>query len=315
MKRIRFQRPQKMFSMAVFTIATLALSGCVLTSEESEKVKSATETEKQTGNQTGTITPVSDKVNETAQKNTEIGVGSSNIDDGSKVRIATVGVSQCFWGSLQKGQKEEPIVKINHAVTADLVDVELIFSPAFVDLTYGKNKIGWKNHTFNLLVTSDHVEVGLLNGNGETAFHGKIDLLSKTDKVPSGYASLGFTGGDGNLTVGKIEDVVSFGTSFDDNLNYHGYHLFTDSPATDSVFTPNPNYPFWEFRAIYRVTVKAEIFGPSGYGSAHMTSVHASPSKNGIETVDVLQKTCPVPGSPGDPFTPTKIYDPTEWID
>ena len=70
-------------------------------------------------------------------------------------------------------------------------------------------------------------------------------------------------------------------------INYYGYELFTNSPPTDSAYTPNPEYPNWEYYAVYRITLSADAFGASGYGDVGMTSVHASPSKTPLETVEV----------------------------
>jgi hypothetical protein len=205
------------------------------------------------------------------------------------------------------GGGDEPMVKITHAVTDQATDVEVLFNPDFVDLTYGKNGVGWGNRTWRHVVTSDHVEVAFVNGDGDTVLHARIDLISKTALVPSGYASLGVTDGDGALYKGDVDDVLSFGTSMDDNINYHGYELFESSPQTDSVFTPNPDYPDWEYHVVYRLSLDPDAFGPSGYGGVHMTSVHASPSKNGPETVEVSKKPGPEAGTPEDPF---RFYQP-----
>jgi hypothetical protein len=225
-------------------------------------------------------------------------IGTSTIDDGSADRIAKYGVNQYFWGQLDG--KDKPIVMITHAVSPDAVDIAVVFNPWFFDLTYGTNALGWK-HTYNHLVKSDHVAIAVVNGSKDTVFAGKLDLISATTKSPSGYACLGPFGGDGALDSGDPNNIISYGSSLDENINYYGYHLFENSPKTDTNYTPDPLYPYWQFYPIYRISLKRSAFGQSGYGSVEMTYCHASPSKD-QETVDVTEKLPPKPGTPEDPF-------------
>lgn len=244
--------------------------------------------------------------------NGESNVGTSDLEDGSAARRLLYGVPQYFWGDMGKGI-DLPLVKITHSVTNRIVDIEVIFSPAFVDNTYGTGSIGWsshRGHTFKDLFSSDHVELMVSNNNGEAVWKGKIDFLSKTTSTSSGYACLGPFGGDGLIEVGDRSAVLSFGSSLDDNINYYGYHNFENSPQTDSTYKVNPQYPHWQFYVVYRISFDASVFGTSGYGKVEMTSVHASPSK-GNDTVPVTEKPGPVPGSPDDPF---KYYNPPATV-
>jgi hypothetical protein len=230
-------------------------------------------------------------------------IGRSAHQDGSAARMALYGDPQYFWGDAGNG--DEPLVKITNAVSEYAVDVDVTFSPNFVDLTYGSGSIGWspvRGHRFNDLVGSDHVEIAITNGDGDTVFLGKLDLISPADEAPSGYASLGPFGGDGEIVIGDPAMIRSFGSSLDDNLNYYDYELLTDSPPTDSTFSRNPDYPNWRYYASYRLTLDPEAFGPSGYGEVRMTSVHASPAKTPRETITVTEQPLPNPGSPDDPF-------------
>jgi hypothetical protein len=226
--------------------------------------------------------------------------GNPSLVDGSFDRMMVFGKAKYFWGINDLGDTI-PMVKSITALTDKAVDYALIFNTHFVDNTYGKNIIGWKTnghgHTYEMLVKSDHVWLGALNKNKDTVFSGKIDYISAIDtaKIPSGYTCLGPYGGDGALYKGQKSDIVSFGSSLDNNVNYYGYRLFVDSPKTDSLYTPNPDYPFWEYYVIYRITFKASAFGgKDNYGNIVMQSVHASPSKYEDDTVIIFETIHPI---------------------
>jgi len=242
-------------------------------------------------------------------------VGVSGTEDGSESRLALYGEDEYFWGTVEGD--DIPLVKISHAESPSVTDIKIHFNPYFVDLTYGENGIGWGNRHFNHIVTSDHVELAFTNGDGDTVMHCKLDLLSKTSLTESGYASLGVTGGDGELIQGSLEDILSFGTSMDDNMNVYGYNNLSTSPASDSIFSPNGDSPYYEFNVIYRISLDPTAFGASGYGETHMTYVHASPSKLNEETIYVDKKPKPVPSQNPFVFTNTnlKTYTDTDTID
>ncbi len=237
--------------------------------------------------------------------------GMSSIEDGSADRLATYGVEQYYWGDMGNG--DEPMVKIVTAVSPEVVDMALVFNPGFVDLTYGQNKVGWNKHSFMDLVRSDHVQVAVKDGNGAVVWEGKIDLLTQCSDAPSGYCTHGPHGGDGDITAGSADDVISYSTSFDENLNYYGYELFDSSPATDATYTPHPDYPNWQYYAVYRLSLDPSIFGDAGFGSIYMTSVHASPAKSeGSDTVPVTEGE--KPSDQEDPFKylPEDTFPPTD---
>lgn len=229
-------------------------------------------------------------------------IGKPTFSDGSIDRITKYGEAQYFWGTLNG--VDQPLVKIVHAVSADVVDIEVIFSPFFVDNSYGSNAVGWgsRGHTFKDLYESDHVALAINNADGDTVFAGKLDLISSTTKVKSGYACLGPFGGEGKIFKGNSSDIVSFGNSMDDNLNYLGYNLQTNSPETDSTYKVNSQYPHWQYYVVYRLSIKSSAFGSSGYGKAVMSSVHASPSKDKNNTITVTEKGPPTPNTPTDVF-------------
>jgi hypothetical protein len=183
------------------------------------------------------------------------------------------------------------------------------------DNTYGANAVGWTgtggktgSHTFSNLVGSDKAQFNLTNGAGQS-FVFTVDYLSQSSAAPSGYASLGVTGGDGSVGGGKkgstvggsAADVLQWGTSLDYNLNHLGFKSFTtDSPATTparnadgsidySKAYANPtNAPGWVYNIEYEVEISASAFGPSGFASVSIPFAHDSPSKFGQNTIVVV---------------------------
>jgi hypothetical protein len=149
------------------------------------------------------------------------------------------------------------------------------------------------------LVKSDHALLSLTNRDGKVAVQFKLDYISEDPSAPSGFASLGVSGGEGKMIVGDQKWIVKYSTSIDENLNERGYKNYTvDSPATDTSYTPNPDAPEWDYRVVYEVWVDIAAFGPKGFGDATIESVHASPSKESSNTVVVKRDDCPpcVPG-------------------
>ena len=122
----------------------------------------------------------------------------------------------------------------------------------------------------------------------------RIDYLSASGAVASGFASLGVSGGEGQLISGDPAHVLASTTSLDRNLNACGLGSFTeDSPETDALYTPNPGASDWDYRVSYEIWIATAAFGTSGFGSALIDNVHASPSKAPGDTVTVLPAPCP----------------------
>jgi hypothetical protein len=211
---------------------------------------------------------------------------------------------------------------VESAAEGDLVHARLSFNPRFVDNSYGDNAIGWstaaapakpgakppkpgKGHTFKDLVGSDHAEFTLADANGSVPLKFKADYLSEDDSALSGYSSQGVWGGEGKMLTGSADEVVAVSTSLDRNLNRCGYEkdYFVNSPATDANYSVNPAAPNWDFRVVYDVWVKQSAFGAPGFGRASVEFVHASPSKAGKSTIEVVQRDCP-PGWPPYCTTP-----------
>lgn len=204
---------------------------------------------------------------------------------------------------------------------AEWVHIRLTLNPDFVDNTYGDGAVGWEaqseprearmpaerarpraraGHTFKDLLGSDHAELQLLDASGRIAMHFKLDYVSESEAAPSGFGSLGVSGGEGALLVGEPEWMLASTTSIDRNLNACALGSFTESsPATDLAYTPAPGASDWDYRVAYEIWVASEAFGVTGFGSALIENVHASPSKADGNTVTVLPAPCPI--APGQP--------------
>ena len=159
-----------------------------------------------------------------------------------------------------------------------------------MDNTYGTSIIGWPGpHKFTDLTGSDRVQMALYDMNGVLKMEFKLDYFTASAAAPSGYKSLGVTGGDGGMITGNASDVLSAKTSMDVNFNDNGYVLITNSPVTNSSYAPNATYPNWIYDVWYDVTVSLSAF-PDGFGQPLITAVHASPSKTGSNS-EVLDDT------------------------
>ncbi|GIV33138.1 MAG: hypothetical protein KatS3mg031_0673 [Chitinophagales bacterium] len=183
--------------------------------------------------------------------------------------------------------------------TMQTVTIRTTLAKTFVDNTYGTNTVGWPgNHSFNNLVGSDDLRLALYDKNGTKKIEFTMDYMSASSLFPSGYGTLGVTGGDGSMHFGSASDVVHVKTSLSENFNTYGYILTVNSPATDANYTPNPSYPNWIFEVWYEVTVRLSVFGSSGFGYPMITGIHASPSKTGNNTEPVDSVHCVPPCVP-----------------
>ena len=215
-------------------------------------------------------------------------------------------VTTCFYDTEVDAEApaamSERIIEVIDNV--EYVHVRLTMSPYFVDNSYGETAVGWEEskkggHKFKELVGSDHAEMLFTDGTGTVALHLIQDLISEDPSRPSGYGSLGVTGGknDGDVMVGGPDDVLAATTSMDRNLNGCGYGSFTEnSPVTDELFSPSPEAEFWDYRAAYELWLRADAFGGAGFGDVTIEFVHASPSKTGDNTIIVEERPCPPPG-------------------
>jgi len=177
---------------------------------------------------------------------------------------------------------------------ANTVTIRTTFAKTFVDNTYGTNAIGWNSgHTFSNLVGSDNLQIALYDANGSKKVEFKQDYITASAGTPSGYDCLGVAGGEGQMILGNASSVLSASSSLDHNMNTFGYVLTTNSPSTNSTYSPNASYPNWIYEVYYEVTVDLSVFGSAGFGYPDIVSVHASPSKTGNNTEPVIETECP----------------------
>jgi len=168
------------------------------------------------------------------------------------------------------------------------------------DNSYGTNSSklwGLNGHKFTDLL-NDNAEFQFTNKNGNVVLDFVMDYLSKAAKspwgqlYPSGYGSLGVTGGDGKMIYGSSKSVLFATTTLADDLNqsaaYYGYT--TNSPASS-----DPGAANWDFVDGYTVVVAGSIFGPNGaadFGGVNVPWVLNSSGKNCYKTKQKGQIMC-----------------------
>jgi len=179
--------------------------------------------------------------------------------------------------------------------------------PAPNDNSYGDNSIGWKPnrpHRFKDLVNSDHAGIQIRNANNQVVLSFLVDYLTASASAPSGYASLGVTGGDGGMLTGTATGITAT-TSLARNLNninipglFNGSHVqqfgsvdvLKDSPPTNAAHTQyspitDPLLTGWDFHNTYFVTISAAKLASIGFNAAtwkvqpNAAALHNSPDK------------------------------------
>ena len=157
-----------------------------------------------------------------------------------------------------------------------------------------------RRHNFNDLVGSDKARFIFTNAAGDTVLDFVLDYLSASAGTPSGYRSLGATGGDGRMSTGNAAWILSSDTSLSRNLNDtglcaagdcsgEGTNLLVDSPPTvlpsDYTLPLGSPYGAWDFTNAYFMRIDAAAFGGSGFGGVSVGEVHNSPPKIGSNAV------------------------------
>ncbi len=218
------------------------------------------------------------------------------------------GYSQLYTVNLEvEGPKKTPNIAADDGILRlhqDPVSGDLFASftqpLTLVDNTYGVNSIGYpKHHNFGDLLGSDKARFAITDGSGEVVFDFTMDYISKYDTSgTNGYASLGITGGDGEVHVGSADSLLAWGTSLDYNFNTLGHVLTQDSPATDTDYTENPNFPNWLYEVTYEFQIDGSLFTNNGFSALTIPIVHVSPNKVGKNKVYTeVTTTIPAPGA------------------
>lgn len=190
------------------------------------------------------------------------------------------------------------------------VTIRATISKSFTDNSYGVNSLGWpskpRGHRFGDLVGSDNLNIALYDNSNSKVMEFQVDYLTASSNVSSGYETLCVTGGDGIMITGNVSDVLGCRTSLSENFNTYGYVLTQDSPETDENYTPNPEYPNWDWDVWYEVTLKTAPFeSGGGIKEPIISDIHSSPSKKGAETCPLTEVACLVSPTPTISITPT----------
>jgi hypothetical protein len=193
--------------------------------------------------------------------------------------------------------------------------------PAPNDNSYGVNAVLWNTgahgHTFNDLVGSDHAGFQLVDPSGVVRLSFNADYISAVSTAPSGYASLGVTGGDGKMLVGTATGITTT-SSLANNLNninipglfsashvqqFGSVNVLVNSPPTDPLhqtyINSDPTLAGWDFHDTYYVTVSAAKLASIGFDQntwqvqPNLSQLHNSPAK-----------ACDSTGSPVPPKPP-----------
>jgi hypothetical protein len=177
---------------------------------------------------------------------------------------------------------EQTGLLVAQTLATDNILVTFLQSLTVSDNTYGANAIGWGaagGRSFQDLWHSDYAEFQFRNGGGDVVLQFRYDYLSPTAKEPSGYGTLGVSGGDGGIVVGNANRVIFVATSLSHQLNTVP---FINQLPIYTVNSPALNDPLsrsWEYRTIYTAVIDRRAFGPSEFGSVSLIEAHNSPAK------------------------------------
>ena len=172
----------------------------------------------------------------------------------------------------------DPVISVVPGAAPNTTKITYTQSLAVNDNSYGTGtdpSWGTKSHTFSSLLGSDKLNVVINDGTPKYNF--VLDYITAKTGTPSGYGSLGPTGGDGSISVGTVgaTGVISWSTSLDENLNTLGGTCNTY--IVNSPLSPGPDAgcPGWNFVNSYSVTVA----GTFTAAQVSFPLVHNSPAK------------------------------------
>lgn len=245
-------------------------------------------------------------VNSSTIKYLRFEVGSGGNGNNYLVMAATV--------STPAPPEETPCPGGSFTFTYDATGLHIKYDqfPAPNDNSYGTNAVGWgtHGHKFTDLVGSDHAGIQIRDAQGVVRLSFNVDYLTAMSGAPSGYASLGVTGGDGKMLVGTA-DGISATTSLARNLNganipglfvggvqqFGSVNVLINSPPTDPAHTTynisDPTLAGWDFHDTYYVDISIAKLNGMGFDP---TTWHVEPNLDQLHNSP--PKACPTgPGS------------------
>jgi hypothetical protein len=198
----------------------------------------------------------------------------------------------------------KPTIVVDSTTVSGQTTITYAQSLAVNDNSYGSGtdpSWGTKTHTFSNLFGSDKLQVVITKGLVKK-YDFVLDYIGVDATAPSGYSSLGPTGGDGSTSMDQgVGSISDWSTSLDDDLNV------LCLPATGPWTTNSPVSPggagctSWNFVNSYTVTVA----GSFTVADVTFPLVHNSPAKpSGCPTT-----TPPGPGACSVSVTKREVKD------
>jgi len=143
---------------------------------------------------------------------------------------------------------------------------------------------GWsRSQTFNNLVGSDKAQFQFTDSTGKVVLDFYVDYISSSSAFPSGYGSLGVSGGEGQMLTGSALNVLSATTSLTGNLKKSQFQTgyLVNSPPETAPLSGISIPAGWDYDNSYTVVVSKSAFGANGFGGVTIPLVHDSPPKIG----------------------------------
>ena len=168
------------------------------------------------------------------------------------------------------------------------IKATLVVDASLNDNSYGANAStswGKRGHKLNDLAGGDNATFSFQDTAGKPVLAFRLDYLSASRTYPSGFGTLGVTGGDGGMLVGKAADVVAVSTSLSSQLNSDPFVRDAKNYTVSSPAPADPNALLWENRVVYTVVVRGSAFGIAKFGSVIVNETRNTPAKTGPDAV------------------------------
>ncbi len=169
--------------------------------------------------------------------------------------------------------------------------------PSQTDNTYGRGSSsnwGGQQRNFSDMLSGQAAEFKFLDAKGNTVLDVATDYISQSKSFPSGYGTLGISGGNGTVISGSGSHVISCDTTLSHNLNQSSsfYKCTQDSPSSSS----------WDNVSGYTIVVDGKTFGSAGWGGVAIPECH---NQNSAQWGCNDQKVSPVSSSSTNTATVT----------